>query len=354
MTLDTNQIRTESDKVFAGDQVVQVLALDGGGLKGLFTAAVIESLEEQLGSPLSRHFDIITGTSTGGLIALGMGIGKSGNDMVRFYQDHGPKIFPNQGLQRFIRYWLSWFWAKYPNRPLEETLKMLLVVDGSDAEPILGDSRKRLIIPTLLAASSKPRLLKTPHDKRLRLDWKMPMWSVAMATAAAPTYLPSFEYNGQTYLDGGLWANNPSLIGVVEALQMGASLENIRVLNISTTSSSSDCLVFKFPFTRAKKPFTRLGRLPWASRILSVVMGANSYSTPHMYLRQMLAPGNLAVIDEPMNAGHAELDDINYKEFYSRGRSAGEQAKSQIEYFFEHIAPDYVPSREALGDAIER
>ncbi len=355
MALVTNHTRVESERVFSADQTVQVLALDGGGLKGLFTAAVIEALEEQHGDSLSRHFDIITGTSTGGLIALGMGIGKSGSDMVLFYKKYGPRIFPNQsGFQRVIRYWRSWVWTKYSNRPFEETLKTLLVLDGSDEAPLLGDSRKRLVIPTLNAATSQPRLLKTPHDRRYRLDWKMPMWSVAMATAAAPTYLPSFEYNSQTYLDGGLWANNPSLVGVVEALQLGASLANIRVLNISTTSSSSDCLVFKIPFTRTTRPFATLGKLPWASRILSVVMGANSHCTSHMYLRQMLDPGNLAVIDEQMNAGHAELDDINYEEFYSRGRSAGEQAKGQVQDFFEHVAPDYVPSREALGDANDR
>lgn len=156
------------------------------------------------------------------------------------------------------------------------------------------------------------------------------MWVVAMATSAAPTYLPSFHFKGNTYLDGGLWANNPSLIGVIEALEMGARITNIRVLNISTTSSTSDCLVFKFPFLPLKAPYGRLGKRPWASRILSVMMQANSHSVTHMYLRQMLSEKNMAVIDDQLNFGHADLDDINYNEFYSRGRSAAEQAKNGI------------------------
>jgi len=349
MTLTTNHQKSESEKTFTADQTVQILALDGGGLKGLFSAAVIESLEEQLGHSITRHFDIISGTSTGGLIALALGLGKSGCDIVKFYQNEGPKIFPNIGFQRLLRFFRGWFFNKYSNRQLEKTLRKLFITEGSKEEPLLGNSSKRIIIPSFYAANSQPRLLKTPHDKRYRSDWKLPMWAVAMATSAAPTYLPSFKYGGNTYLDGGLWANNPSLVGVVEALEMGASMANIRVLNISTTSSSSDCLSFKpVPFLPIKASYSGLGKLPWASRVLTVMMQANSFSIIHMYLRQMLAAGNLAVIDEHINLGHAELDDIDYDEFYTRGKSAAEQAKNSINHFFEHYAAEYVPSKEAM------
>lgn len=350
MGLITNHQKSVTEKVFSPHQLVQILSLDGGGLKGLFTASVIESLEEQIGHSITKHFDIITGTSTGGLIALGLGIGKSGGEIVSFYKNDGPKIFPNRGIQRLARFFRGWFFNKYSNKYLEATLHKLFSIDGKTEDPLLGDSYKRLIIPTFYAASSQPRLLKTPHDRRYRSDWKMPMWAVAMATSAAPTYLPSFKYNGHTYLDGGLWANNPSLVGVIEALEMGARIENIRVLNISTTSSNSDCLIFKFPFIPVKASYGRLGKLPWATRILLVMMQANSFSTTNMYLRQMLSAGNLSVIDEQINLGHAALDNINYDEFYTRGKSAGELAKNSINHFFDHISSEYVPSKEAMGN----
>lgn len=347
----TNLQKSKSEKVFREDQTVQILALDGGGLKGLFSAAVIETLEEQIGHSITQHFDIITGTSTGGLIALGLGAGKSGGEIVKFYQKDGPKIFPNAGLQRIIRFCRGWLFNKYSNHYLKDTLQRLFSINGNGEEPLLRDSEKRLIIPTFYSASSQPRLLKTPHDKRYRSDWKLPMWAVAMATSAAPTYLPSFKYQGNTYLDGGIWANNPSIIGVIEALEMGANINNIRVLNISTTSSNSDCLSFKLPFLPIKVDYGRLGKLPWASRILTVMMQANSYSTTHMYLFQLLSEGNLAVIDEQMNTGHADLDDINYEEFYTRGRSAAEKAKNSINHYFDHIASEYSPSNEATCNA---
>ncbi len=348
MGLITNQQKSVTDKVFLPDQTVQILSLDGGGLKGLFTASVIESLEEQIGHTITKHFDIITGTSTGGLVALGLGIGKPGSEIVKFYQNDGPKIFPNRGIQRLVRFFRGWFFNKYSNQYLEETLHKLFTIESKTEEPLLGNSLKRLIIPTFYAASSQPRLLKTPHDKRYRSDWKIPMWAVAMATSAAPTYLPSFKYKENTYLDGGLWANNPSLVGVIEALEMGAKIENIRVLNITTTSSNSDCLIFNFPFVPFKAPYGRLGKLPWATRILPIMMQANSFSTTNMYLRQLLSAGNLSVIDEQINLGHAALDDINYDEFYTRGKSAGELAKNSINHYFNHIASEYIPSKEAM------
>lgn len=347
MTLVTNNAKSVTQKVFSDDQIVQILALDGGGLMGLYSAAAIEAIEEQLGHSLCRHFDIITGTSTGGLIALALGLGMGGTEIVQFYKTKGPEIFPRKIPRRWVR--RGWLINKYSPSELERTLKEMLVLQRGGDVALLSDSQKRLIIPTFYAGTSRPRLLKTPHDKRYKLDWKMPMWAVAMATAAAPTYVPSFTYQDKTYLDGGLWANNPSLVGVVEALEMGAKLENIRVLNISTTSSESDCLEFKVPLLPMKAPASRLGKLPWASRILPVVMRASSYSMTRMYLQQMLAAGNLAVIDDQLNDGHADLDCINYGEFYERGRSAGEQAWRGIAQFFDQEASPYIPCKEAMA-----
>jgi len=174
------------------------------------------------------------------------------------------------------------------------------------------------------------------------------MWAVAMATSAAPTYFPSFSFRCNTYLDGGLWANNPSLLGVVEALEMGASLANIRVLNITTTTSNSNCLRLKLPILPLSIPFNRSGKLLWVSRLLDIVMQVGSRSMTNMYLHQLLAAGNLAVIDDQLDSGHARLDDIDYEEFYTRGRSAAEHAFSKVKYYFHHDAAMYTPSKGAL------
>src|SRR4051812_3834382 len=87
-------------KLSWGDGLLQVLSLDGGGLKGLFSAAVLEALEQDLDAQLIDHFDLIVGTSTGGLIALGLGAGLSPTEIVDFYVSRGPEIFPRRGWVR--------------------------------------------------------------------------------------------------------------------------------------------------------------------------------------------------------------------------------------------------------------
>jgi len=72
----------------------QILALDGGGIKGIFSAAFLAALEDDLKTRITDHFDLIAGTSTGGLIAIALGLGLSPREIVRFYMKHGPAIFP--------------------------------------------------------------------------------------------------------------------------------------------------------------------------------------------------------------------------------------------------------------------
>jgi len=81
----------------------QILSLDGGGIKGLFSAAVLAHLEEDLGCKIVDHFDLIVGTSTGGIIALGLGYGLSPQEIVEFYVEQGPQIFAIGHLARAWR-----------------------------------------------------------------------------------------------------------------------------------------------------------------------------------------------------------------------------------------------------------
>lgn len=346
----TNILKNQTVPIFTDQDTVQVLALDGGGLKGLFSASVIKSLEDQLGHSICDHFDIIAGTSTGGLIALALGLGRSGQDIQRFYKENGHRIFPSSGFQRALRGFRWIFFSKYSNEVLKNTLLGLLGDDNKN-QPLLKDSNKRLVIPTFRAGESIPRLLKTPHTERYKYDWRLPMWVVGLATTAAPTYLPSFNYDGKTYLDGGLWANNPSLVGLVEAKDLGARLENIRVLNIGTTFSNSDSLYF-YPLTKAFRfvRFRRGGIASWGKQILPTVMQANSFATANMYLHQLLDRGNCFVINKQLNEGDCNLDKVDNHKFVEMGESAGETHFSQLGEFFKHQAHSYIPNKEAMAN----
>lgn len=206
----------------------QILSLDGGGIKGLFSAAVLAHLEEDFNTNITDLFDLIVGTSTGGIIALALGIGMKPRDIVKFYIHNGRKIFP-QKKYSYLRQWIK---NKYDPLPLEHSLKHCF------RDKLLGNSNKRLVIPSYNIGDDDVYLFKTSHHERLVRDYKVPIWKVAMATSAAPTFFPSFcSIDNIRLVDGGVWANNPVMIGIIEAVSMlNMPIASIRVLSLGTTS----------------------------------------------------------------------------------------------------------------------
>jgi len=87
----------------------RILALDGGGIKGTFTAAVLAAWEKDIGQRVCEHFDLITGTSTGGILAIGLGLGLPAERVLQFYRDQGPRIFPVTRFTRRFRHTIRQF-----------------------------------------------------------------------------------------------------------------------------------------------------------------------------------------------------------------------------------------------------
>ena len=212
----------------------QVLSLDGGGIRGLYAAAVLAELEDFLGRPATSYFDLIAGTSTGGIIALALGAGLSPREIVEFYVIESPRLFRNTLGSRTALHLVR---RKYSDRPRRDSFKHVL------GDRTMQDSAKRLLIPSYDLDKGRVHIFKTRHNDRLVTDWKVPMWEVAMATTAAPTYFPVYSLrNEQTRLaDGGVWANNPVALAVAEAHSMlHVPLSGVRVLSLGTTATVAD------------------------------------------------------------------------------------------------------------------
>jgi patatin-like phospholipase/acyl hydrolase len=210
----------------------QVLSLDGGGILGIFTAALLAGLENDLGSPILDHFDLVVGTSTGGIIAAALGAGLSPDEIVDFYVSEASTIFPGPRRLRSVRGLIR---PKYRNDGLQSLLQKVF------GDRVLGESKVPLVIPSFDLGENRVYLFKTPHHNRLKRDWKVPFWQVAMATSAAPTFFPVFNLPGDDVrlIDGGVWANNPAMVGVVEAVSMfGQPLDSIRILSLGTTADT--------------------------------------------------------------------------------------------------------------------
>ena len=206
----------------------QVLALSGGGYRGLFSSRVLELMEEQYGGRIADRFDLIAGTSIGGILALALAARIPAANLKNIFVNHGAEIFRRRGP---LCGWLS---AKYDSRYLKE----LLAREEYLGERLLGDSRSRVLIPTVNYTSGAPQLFKTPHHQNFGRDHRLRMVDVAMATSAAPTYFPIYEMNSQQYVDGGLVANAPGLLAVHEARKfLGQDQDDIHVLAVGTVTS---------------------------------------------------------------------------------------------------------------------
>ena len=209
----------------------QILAIDGGGVRGIFAAAVLAALEADLEQRVADRFDLVVGTSTGGIIALALGAGMTPAEILAFYLAERQRIFPDRLRWRAARHLVA---SKYRPGPLKAALCEVF------GDVHLGASAIPLVIPAYDLAESTVHLFKTSHHPRLRRDHRIPMWQVAMATTAAPTYFPAFRLPGEhsRLIDGGVWANNPAMVGVAEAISMfGRDLSELRVLSLGTTAS---------------------------------------------------------------------------------------------------------------------
>ena len=192
----------------------RILSIDGGGIKGIFPAAVLADLETRFlgGSSIASYFDLITGTSTGGILALGLAAGKTSRELLEIYQKDGQAIFPPGRLGRLWRWARGWSLYQYDRTSLTDVLERTL---GSRT---LAESKSRLCIPAFEGHHGEVYIFKTPHHPDYRLDGKESMVTIGQATAAAPCYFKALDWNGYRFVDGGVWANNPIMIGLVDAL----------------------------------------------------------------------------------------------------------------------------------------
>jgi len=304
----------------------QILSLDGGGIKGIFTAALLAKLEEDLQTEISNHFDLIVGTSTGGIIALGLGLGMRPRELVEFYVTHGPRIFRNSFNVNVLS---QWFYRKYNSNPLQAALHECF------QNRVLGDSKKRLVIPSYNLGEDDVYLFKTPHHPRLKRDYRIPMWKVGLATSAAPTYFPAFKDEDSIRLiDGGVWANNPTMVGIVEAVSMlNVPLHSIWVFSLGT----SDSVVHHPTWLNWG------GKLAWANSAVDVIMRGQSLGVQKQ-ATHLLGSEKVRRLDPKVPKDLFSLDRLALDELLSKAAHESRIFSPIFENIFQsHQSPIYKP-----------
>jgi patatin-like phospholipase/acyl hydrolase len=271
----------------------RILSLDGGGMRGVFTAAVIAQLEQDLGVRLADHVDLIVGTSTGGIIGLGLASGKTGAQMHDFYAAEGPLIFGSpRRLPRRIR------GPKYDRTVLDHVLQREF------GELVLNDLTRAVCITAHELVAGTTRVWKDDHHQRLTGGGEQLVWKVAAATSAAPTYFAPVQLGAtDSHVDGGIWANNPALVGITEAVRYAArQLDDIRLVSVGTTTKS-------FRVANHSEA-ERMGLLAWTMQARALLLGDSVSMASHRQAELLLGPDHYLRLDSE-RATSIDLDDYS-------------------------------------------
>ncbi|AJD53584.1 Patatin-like phospholipase/acyl hydrolase [Thalassospira xiamenensis M-5 = DSM 17429] len=295
-----------------------VLALSGGGFRGLYTATALEILEKSAGEPLARKFDLICGTSAGGLLALGLANEHSASELKKLFVDNGTSIFQNRSLPRKI--FGFWWCAKHSQSGLKSSLEKIF------KNTQIGDLKHPVLISTINYSTGLFKTFKTPHHQDFSRDWELPIIDAALATSAAPVYFPLFRNERGVFADGGLAANAPGLLGVHELKHfLGATDKDvIRVLSIGTMTKGA---------TFSGKNLDR-GFFRWRAKIFDLTISAQE-SLTHYMLSHTLGDNYFQIDDAITPDQSKDIDKLD---------NASESAKSTLISRGDHAA------QAALGD----
>ena len=302
-------------------QRFRILCLDGGGLRGAFTAAALAQWEAMSNLRAADHFDLIAGTSTGGILAIGLGLGLSAGDIVDFYRSKGPAIFPLTGL--FDRLWrgiANIAGAKFDASVLEEQLSGAYDRHGKVAT--LRDSQQRLLITSYDLISGSLRLYRTSHHPTVKGHDHLRATVVARATSAAPTYFKPAPVDDpiapQEAVDGGVWANCPALAALGEAVNvLGIPLNRIEMLSVGTAGLPT------FVDNPAKQ-----GLIGWAPKAPNLFMNSQMEATLS-HSRQLLRERFLRVDDpQPRVQTMDNPEDLDF--LIGRGANIGEEEAERV------------------------
>jgi patatin-like phospholipase/acyl hydrolase len=319
----------------------RILSIDGGGLKGALPAAFLAEIERLTKKRIVDQFDLVAGTSTGGIIALGLGLGISAEEICRFYIERGPAIFdqgtvvgPLAGLRSKLRGLLRRArhvgTSKYGADELRKALEDVFGVRT------IGESATRLVIPAYDSIHGGPYVFKTAHHPRFRVDYARRAVDAALATAAAPTYLPAHSFDGASHLlDGGVWANNPMGSAAIEAATvLQWPMEEVRMLSLGCTDS-----------VHPARDVVGMKDVKWLIELLFQGQDRFSQAAAKLLLGHPHTNPHLHRVNPTVEPGFAELDDASKVETLVKMGRAGARAQLPIleKCFFIGTREPFVP-----------
>ncbi len=296
---------------------IKVLAIDGGGIRGIIPAIILEAFEQALGKPLHEVFDLIAGTSTGGIIALGLGTKCKGDgpyssrELLDLYVQNGPAIFH----RRLLTPLLQIFRPKYSPAALESILTKYFA--GTDFSSALTN----LLISSYDLESQLPFFFKSNRAAiDPSYDWKVR--DIARATSAAPTFFPPFHLQraerDYALVDGGVFVNNPAMAAYSEARRIFSNAPQYVIVRVGTGDRQDH-----ISFAAAHN----WGLLSWAKQIVPVFMDSVSEAVD-FELKKL--PGCTYHMFQPdLQGASNEMDDVSTENLSNLQSLANRYVRSQ-------------------------
>ncbi|HEX3278753.1 MAG TPA: CBASS cGAMP-activated phospholipase [Thermoleophilaceae bacterium] len=272
---------------------MRVLSIDGGGIRGIIPALVLAEVEQRSGKRAYELFDLIAGTSTGGILACALCAPDPlpADQLVALYADEGPNIFDRSLWQR-IRSANGLLDEKYDATALDRALERFL------SDKRLAETKPDLLVPAYNMGDPGPYFFKSRKAREEGEDF--PLSEVARATSAAPTYFEPLELGSQTLVDGGVFAANPAMCAFAEVMRFQPAADVV-LLSLGTGQRTR-----KRRFADVKD----WGLIEWAKPILDVVFDGVSDAVDYQ-LQHSLDEGKYWRLQVELTNASDDLDDAN-------------------------------------------
>jgi patatin-like phospholipase/acyl hydrolase len=320
--------------LFLVAKTIRILSIDGGGIRGILPAMVLAWLERTTGKPVSQLFDIVAGTSTGGILALGLTrpneAGRpafSAEQMTALYEQEGELIF-SRSFWHKLRSLGSIGDQKYPSHGVDSVLRRYF------GETKLSEALTSVLVPSYEIERRVPFFFKSSSAVQ-HATHDFPMWQVARATSAAPTYFEPARIETDragdywALIDGGVFANNPAACALVEAKTQFPKASHFTVCSLGT-----GVLTRSFRYDDAKN----WGVARWAKPMLDIVLDSVSETVDYQ-LNQLMPPGSYYRFQTSLECGSEQMDDTSPKQI--RGlRLLGEKMVRQNTAALDRLAGD--------------
>jgi len=310
---------------------LRILSIDGGGLRGVVPLLILKEIEKQQGKKIHELFDVIVGTSTGGIIACGLTCTKDGvnpfltiDQLIELYTSKGDTIFPysKNFFQKVVVGINSIFNPKFSSKGLDGLLEEYF------GDMMLSQTLKPIIVSSYDIKNNEVVMFKTRTAKWSKERFDARLKDVCRGTSAAPTYLPSYEmnFNGKERIlvDGGVYINNPAIAAIADILRSrkGIKLEDIECLSLGTGSYSTSLGIKAETW----------GIANWAQPITTVMMQASSKSV--VYECQELLEKYLRV--------QLEIDD-------KKRSDMSDSRPATTQYIIDKVNTDIIGNKTIMG-----